>query len=50
MFFGQFCEKWMSFRESKMKLLLETVTYIQTETVTCIITIEPVMYTMNCRK
>ena len=44
MFFGQFYEKWVSFRERNIKLLLETVTYIAiTETVTCIITIETVM-------
>ena len=42
MFSGQFYEKWVSVRESSMKLLLETVT--------CIITIETVMCIMQCRK
>ena len=44
MFSGQFYEKWVSVRETNIKLLLETVTYIAiTETVTCIITIEIVL-------
>ena len=43
---GQFYEKLMSVRERKIKLQLETVTYIATtKTVTCIITIEIVMCT-----
>ena len=51
MFSGQFYEKWVSVRERNIKLLLETVTYIATtETVTCIITIEIVMWIMHCRK
>ena len=41
----------MSVRESDIKLLLETVTYIATtETVTCKIAIEIVMCIMHCRK
>ena len=45
MFFGQFYEKWVSVRERNIKLLLGTVTYIvTTETVTCIIEIEIVMF------
>ena len=41
----------MSGRERNIKLLLETVSYIATaETVTCIITIEIVMYIIYCRK
>ena len=41
---GQFYEKRLSVRESYMKLLPETVTYIAIkEKVTCIITIETVM-------
>ena len=51
MFSGKFYEKWVSFRERNIKLLLETVTYITTtETVTCITTIETVMSIMHCRK
>ena len=51
MCFGQFYEKWVSVREKNIKLLLETVNYIAiTETVTCIITIETVMYIMHWRK
>ena len=51
MFSGQFYEKWMSVRERNIKLLLEAVTYMATmETGTCIITIEIVMYIMDCRK
>ena len=41
----------MGIRERNIKLLLETVTYIATtETITCIITIEIVMFIMHCRK
>ena len=48
MCFGQFYEKWVSVREKNIKLLLETVNYIAiTQTVTCIITIETVMYIMH---
>ena len=44
MFSVQFCEKWVSVRESNIKLLLKTVTYIAiTEIITCIITIKTVM-------
>ena len=51
MFSGKFYEKWVSFRERNIKLLLETVTYITTtETVTCIITIEIVISIMHFRK
>ena len=45
MFCGQFYEKRLSVRESNMKLLLETATYIAIkERVTCIIEME----TVNC--
>ena len=48
---GQFYEKWVSVRESNIKLLLETVTHIAaTETVTFITTIEIVMCIMHRRK
>ena len=47
---GQFYEKWVSVRERNINLLLETVTYIATEIVTCITTIEIVMFITDCRK
>ena len=51
MFSGQFYEKWVSFRERDIKLLLETATYIATtEIITCIIKIKVVMCVMHCRK
>ena len=51
MFSGQFYEKRLSVRESNMKLLFETVTYIAIkERVTYIITIEAVIYIMHYRK
>ena len=51
MFFDQFYEKRLPFRERNLKLLLETVTYIAVkERVTCIITIETVKCIMHCRK
>ena len=51
MFFGQFYEKWVSFRDRNVKLLLETVTYIATTgTLTRIITTETVVCIMHCRK
>ena len=51
MFSGQFYEKWMSVRERNINLLLEAVTYMATtETATCTITIEIVMWIMDCRK
>ena len=51
MFFGQFCEKWVSSRERNIKFLLETVTYIAiTKTATFITTIETVMCIMHCKK
>ena len=38
MFSSQFYEKWVSVRERNIKLLLESVTYIDiTETKTCIL-------------
>ena len=47
----QFYEKWVSFREMDIKLLLETATYIATtEIITCIIKIKVVMCVMHCRK
>ena len=49
-FSGQFNEKCVPVKERNIKLLLETVRYIaSTEAVTCIITIEIVMYIMHCR-
>ena len=51
MFSGQFYEKWISLRESNIKLLLEAVTYMATkETATYIITTQIVMCIMHCRK
>ena len=52
MFLGQFYEKWVSVRESNIKLLLETVTSIAntTEWITCKITIKTVMCIIHCRK
>ena len=50
-FSGQFNEKRVSIRERNIKSSLETVTYKAiAQTVTCIITIETVMYIMYCRK
>ena len=51
MFSGQFYEKRLSVRERNMKLLPETVTYLVIkERVTCIFTIETVMWIMHYRK
>ena len=51
MFFVQFYKKWVSVRETNIKLLLETVTCTAiAETATCIITIETVMCMMYCIK
>ena len=51
MFSGQFYEKWKPVRERNIKLLLEVVTYMAAaETATCIITIEIVMWIIDCRK
>ena len=48
---GQFYEKRLSVRERNIKLLLETFTYITIiEIVTCVITIETVMYVIHWRK
>ena len=47
MFFDQFYEKRLPFRQRNIKLLLETVTYIR---VACIIKMETVICIMHCRK
>ena len=58
MFSDQFYEKWLSVRRKEYKIVTWnyhlhnciTVTFLLTETVTCIITIETVMSMMYCRK
>ena len=50
MFSGQFYENYVTVRKRNIKLLLETVTYTATtERVTCIITIEIVVWIMHCK-